>query len=74
MFLNSRWEPMLLSLRGELPRDNLYFMTPSRAAGELREKTGQDFGLDADRWEAWLREHHRNHFRDMASSRLLGRS
>jgi hypothetical protein len=73
MFLNSRWDPMLLSLRGELSRDNLYFMTPQRAADELREKTGQDFGLDADRWEAWLRGHHRKDFRDMGSSRLLGR-
>jgi hypothetical protein len=42
----------------------MYFQTPEQARDELRRETGQDFGLDADQWEAWLRRHHPRHFRD----------
>lgn len=47
---------LLMNLRGEIPQERArQYLPPERAAELLRQKTSQDFGLDADRWEAWLR-------------------
>jgi hypothetical protein len=45
-----------MNLRGEIPAyRRREFLPPERALELLREGTGQDFGLDTDRWESWLR-------------------
>ena len=46
---------LLMNLRGELPEGRFEFLPPEQALEELRSSTGQDFGMDADAWEAWLR-------------------
>jgi len=45
-----------MNLRGEIPETRRRECLPREHALELlRQWTGQDFGLDADRWESWLR-------------------
>ena len=45
-----------MNLRGEIPENHRREYLPRERALELlRQWTGQDFGLDADRWEDWLR-------------------
>jgi hypothetical protein len=47
---------LLMNLRGEIPENRRREYLPRERALELlRQWTGQDFGLDADRWESWLR-------------------
>jgi hypothetical protein len=44
-----------MNLRGEIREGRLEFMPPERALESLREWAGQDFGMDAQAWEAWGR-------------------
>jgi hypothetical protein len=45
-----------MNLRGEISEGRRReYLPPERALELLRQWTGQDFGLDADRWESWLR-------------------
>lgn len=45
------------NLKGEIPsymrREHL---PREEALARLKIMTGQDFGLDADRWESWIKE------------------
>ena len=45
----------LMNLRGQIREGRLEFLPREQALEALRESTGQDFGWDADAWEAWLR-------------------
>lgn len=50
------FEGLLKNLRQEIPPDRRRtFLTRDRAYELLKERTGEDFGYDADRWEQWLR-------------------
>ena len=45
-----------MNLRGEIPEHRgREYLPRERALELLRRWTGQDFGLDGDRWESWLR-------------------
>jgi hypothetical protein len=45
-----------MSLRGEIPENRRRQYLPRETALELlRQRTEQDFGLNADHWESWLR-------------------
>lgn len=50
-------ERLLKNLKGEIPaymrREH---MSKDAAYQELKAMTGQDFGLDVRRWEAWIKE------------------
>ena len=46
---------LLMNLRGKIRDGRLEFLSPEQALEELRASTGQDFGMDTDAWEAWLR-------------------
>lgn len=39
------------------------FASKKEAAAALRRLTGQDFGLDAKAWSAWLRKNRRVYYR-----------
>jgi hypothetical protein len=47
---------LLMNLHGEIPQSRRRaFLPPDQALALLRQWTGQDFGMDVDAWEAWLR-------------------
>jgi hypothetical protein len=48
-----------MALRGRRSLHGRPLPSAEEAAQELREVTGQDFGLDADKWADWLRTHRR---------------
>ena len=46
----------VLSLRGKDPRGReVTAEEKKKALAALKKLTGQDFGLDADKWEAWIK-------------------
>ena len=45
----------LTALRGRRTLRGRALPTPEEAAAMLRRLIGQDFGLDAGRWAAWIR-------------------
>jgi hypothetical protein len=48
---------LLKNLKGEIPSYMRREFIPKEAAYErLKEITGKDFGMDAQLWEAWIRE------------------
>ena len=57
-FLNPpRFLKYLSNLRGELPPESPYYMSRAEAYEKLKVFSGEDFGLDSNRWEQWGREH-----------------
>jgi hypothetical protein len=47
----------LINLAQQLPETSMHYMDREEAARQLRDWTGQDFGMDVAKWEAWcLRE------------------
>jgi hypothetical protein len=57
------FEGLLMNLRREIPASRKrQYLTPEQARDSLMRRTNQDFGLDADRWEEWLRLHHPEEF------------
>jgi hypothetical protein len=46
----------MMSLRGKRSIHRRPLVPPEEAARFLRQLTGQDFGLDADKWAEWLRD------------------
>jgi hypothetical protein len=44
----------LANLKGEIDPESRGFLTKERALERLREETGQDFGADIARWEAYV--------------------
>ena len=47
----------VMALNGEDPRGiPVSDEKKNRALQRLREMTGQDFGYDAEKWDAWLKE------------------
>jgi hypothetical protein len=50
-------ELYLANLRGEFSPGSLSFMSKEEARAELNSMTGQDFGMNTAKWEAWLTEH-----------------
>jgi hypothetical protein len=50
-------ELYLLNLKGEIQEGRREYTTKDRAYQKLKELTGQDFGMDPVRWEAYLKEH-----------------
>ena len=49
----SPFEISLLNLCQLIPKQSLYYMTTNTAKEELMTISGEDFGLDAKRWEQW---------------------
>lgn len=43
----------LMNLAQLLPRSALNYMDRTEALKWLREQTGQDFGMDVEKWEQW---------------------
>jgi hypothetical protein len=53
----------MMALRGRVALRGRPLPTPAEAAAELRELTGQDFGLDVERWAQWIRANRRELYR-----------
>lgn len=50
-------EGLLKNLAGEIPpRMRREYLTPEVAYEKLKAMTGEDFGMDAERWKAWVSE------------------
>ena len=50
-------EGLLKNLAGEIPpRMRREYLTPDVAYEKLKAMTGEDFGMDADRWKVWVSE------------------
>ena len=45
---------LLANLRGEIKPGSRAYLPPAEAHRLLCELSGQDFGMDADRWKAWF--------------------
>jgi hypothetical protein len=46
----------IANLRGDFPELAIGYQSKEDAIEELRQRTGQDFGLDVTKWESWLAE------------------
>jgi hypothetical protein len=42
------------NLRGQFPPNSYFYFSKERAYRQLKHVTNQDFGYDADAWEAWF--------------------
>jgi hypothetical protein len=62
----------LMALRGRKTLHGRPLPMPEEAAGMLRRLTGQDFGLDAERWAAWIRANRRDLYRRRSEVVPLG--
>jgi hypothetical protein len=49
------WERLLSNLEGRIHPDAMPFLSKERALEFLRNKTGQDFGTDSDKWREYIR-------------------
>jgi hypothetical protein len=56
MSLAGLYEILLRGLVGEADRNSLSYITPEAAYGELKKRTGQDFGYDPEKWRTFIRE------------------
>lgn len=52
----SNYELCLRNLAGHYGRSRLGYMSPEEAVAKLKEMSGQDFGLDIEKWRAWGKE------------------
>ena len=49
-------ELSLANLKGEIDPESRGYATREQALAALKEETGQDFGWDVGKWEAYVRE------------------
>ena len=49
-------EMCIANLRGDFPKLAIGYQPREEALEELKRRTGQDFGLDVNKWESWLAE------------------
>lgn len=47
-------ENLIANLAGEVPTWSDLYVPPDIAYGHLKAMTGQDLGLDAERWKQWF--------------------
>lgn len=51
------YEGLIKNLRQDIPKTQLReYLTREQAYERLKQWSGQDFGLDADRWQSWAAE------------------
>jgi hypothetical protein len=51
------FEIALLNLCQMIPASSVYYITREEAYERLKHVSGEDFGFDPLKWEAWGREH-----------------
>ncbi len=45
---------LVANLRGEFLKGQREYRSPAEAHSKLKHLTGEDFGLNADRWSRWI--------------------
>lgn len=55
MTLGGMYNLLLRGLSASTDPRQLHHMTPEAAYQELKQRTGQDFGYDVEKWRAYLR-------------------
>jgi hypothetical protein len=54
------YEGLIKNLRQEIPPSHRReYLPPEKAYALLKEWSGQDFGMDAERWQAWAEANHK---------------
>jgi hypothetical protein len=47
-------ELCIANIRGDFPSSSIGYQSAEEALAELKQRTGIDFGLDANKWQSWL--------------------
>jgi len=57
MSLRGPFSTFLGNLSGEINPKSIAYMPKESAYEILKQRTGQDFGYDADKWKEWIKAH-----------------
>jgi hypothetical protein len=57
MSLSGPYQLLLRGLEGMSDANALHYISRETAYEELKQRTGQDFGLDVARWREYIRAH-----------------
>ena len=57
MSLSGIYQLLLHGLEGMSDPNTLHYVSREAAYQELKQRTGQDFGHDAEKWRAYIRLH-----------------